>query len=202
MKTTIRTAGLFVATAAALTLAACNNNDTQAPATPAEPTAETAPLDPAAPNANAETGDIVAAASTSPEFTTLTSAIQAADLQDRLSGPGPFTVFAPTNAAFEQTPAATRTALLQPAQKGELTKILTYHVVPGRLTAADLQAQAAANNGVATLSTVQGEKLTARDAGNGQWELTDAKGGKAKITLADQTRSNGVVHVIDTVLMP
>jgi uncharacterized surface protein with fasciclin (FAS1) repeats len=202
MKTTIRTAGLFAAAAAALTLAACNNNDAQAPATPAEPTPEAAPVDPAAPTANAETGDIVAAASTSPEFTTLTSAIQAADLQGRLSGPGPFTVFAPTNAAFEKIPAATRTSLLQPAQKAELSKILTYHVVPGRLTAADLKAQATANNGVATLSTVQGEKLTARDAGNGQWELTDAKGNKAKITLADQTRSNGVVHVIDTVLMP
>ena len=201
MNTTVRTAGLFAAAAAALTLAACNNNNAHAPATPAEPTPETAPLNPSTTN-GAETSDIVAAASTSPEFTTLTSAIQSADLQGRLSGPGPFTVFAPTNAAFEKIPAATRTSLMQPAQKADLSKILTYHVVPGRLTAADLQAQAAANNGVATLSTVQGGKLTARDAGNGQWEVTDAKGNKAKITLADQTRSNGVVHVIDTVLMP
>ncbi|WP_292042083.1 MULTISPECIES: fasciclin domain-containing protein [unclassified Brevundimonas] len=201
MNTTVRTAGLFAAAAAALTLAACNNNNADAPATPAEPTPETAPLNPSTTN-GAETSDIVAAASTSPEFTTLTSAIQSADLQGRLSGPGPFTVFAPTNAAFEKIPAATRTSLMQPAQKADLSKILTYHVVPGRLTAADLQAQAAANNGVATLSTVQGGKLTARDAGNGQWEVTDAKGNKAKITLADQTRSNGVVHVIDTVLMP
>lgn len=201
MNTTVRTAGLFAAAAAALTLAACNNNNADAPATPAEPTPETAPLNPSATN-GAETSDIVAAASTSPEFTTLTSAIQSADLQGRLSGPGPFTVFAPTNAAFEKIPAATRTSLMQPAQKADLSKILTYHVVPGRLTAADLQAQAAANNGVATLSTVQGGKLTARDAGNGQWEVTDAKGNKSKITLADQTRTNGVVHVIDTVLMP
>ncbi|HEY4585136.1 MAG TPA: fasciclin domain-containing protein, partial [Brevundimonas sp.] len=83
-----------------------------------------------------------------------------------------------------------------------LTKVLTYHVVPGRLTAADLAAQAQANGGTATLTTVQGEKLTAKDAGGGKWELTDAKGGKAMITQADVAQSNGMVHIVDTVLMP
>jgi uncharacterized surface protein with fasciclin (FAS1) repeats len=198
MKT--RTAfGVIAASAAALTLAACGNNQNSENAAPtADPATSTpAPMSPVAP-----TEDIVAAASTAPDFTTLTAAIQSAGLAQRLSSPGPFTVFAPTNAAFDKIPAADRNALMQPAKKADLTKILTYHVVPGRLVAADLAAQAAANNGTATLTTVQGGKLTLRDAGGGKWEITDAKGGKATITMADQARTNGVVHVIDTVLMP
>lgn len=199
MLTTRKTAGLIVAAAAALTLAACgNNSSTQNSAPASEPASTPAPAaTPAAP-----TQDIIAAASTAPDFTTLTSAIQAADLQGRLSGTGPFTVFAPTNAAFDKIPAADRNALMQPAKKADLSKILTYHVVPGKLTSAELASLAAANNGVATLNTVQGGKLTLRDSGGGRWEVTDAKGGKAMITLADQVRTNGVVHVIDAVLMP
>lgn len=198
MMKTRNTAGLLVAAAAALTLAACGNNSSQPNSAPAnEPTTATPSPAPAIANS-----DIVAAASTAPEFTTLTSAIQSADLQSRLSGPGPFTVFAPTNAAFDKIPAADRTALMQPAQKADLAKILTYHVVPGRITSAELTSQAAATGGVATLSTIQGGKLTLRDTGGGRWEVTDAKGGKAMITLADQARTNGVVHVVDTVLMP
>ena len=192
-------ASLLVVAAATLTLAACGNNrdaDSSAPAT--DPAATPAP----APAPATPTADIVAAASTAPDFTTLTAAIQSADLQSRLSSAGPFTVFAPTNAAFDKIPAADRTALMQPAKKSDLTKILTYHVVPGRITSAELATQAAENGGTATLTTVQGGKLTLRDAGGGRWEVTDAKGNKATITLADQARTNGVVHVIDTVLMP
>ncbi|MNC66551.1 Fasciclin domain protein [compost metagenome] len=91
---------------------------------------------------------------------------------------------------------------MQPAQKAALTKILTYHVVPGRLTAADIAAEAQKGGGTASLTTVQGEKLTIRDAGGGRWTITDAKGGTSTITQADVGQSNGVVHVIDTVLMP
>src|SRR5690606_13374359 len=123
--------------------------------------------------------NIVTNASKASNLTTLVSAVQAAGLAETLQGTGPFTVFAPDNAAFEKIPAATREGLMQPAQKADLTKILTYHVVPGRLTAADLAAQAQANGGTATLTTVQGEKLMVKDAGGGKWELTDAKGGKA-----------------------
>ncbi len=199
MKT--RTAfGLIAASAAALTLAACGNN--QNSADNSAPTVDPATSTPAPMPAAAPTEDIVAAASTAPDFTTLTAAIQSAGLAQRLSSPGPFTLFAPTNAAFDKIPATDRNALMQPAKKADLTKILTYHVVPGRITAADLAAQAAANNGMATLTTVQGGKLSLRDAGGGKWEVTDAKGGKATITMADQARTNGVVHVIDTVLMP
>ena len=194
------TFGLIAASAAALTLAACGNNqnapEASAPATDPTITA------PASDVNTTPTADIVAAASTAPDFTTLTAAIQSADLSQRLAGPGPFTVFAPTNAAFDKIPAADRTALMQANKKADLTKILTYHVVPGRITAADLTTQAASNNGTASLTTVQGGKLSLRDAGGGRWEITDAKGGKAVITLADQARTNGVVHVIDTVLMP
>lgn len=198
MKT--RTAfGVIAASAAALTLAACGNNQNSENAAPmADPATST----PAPAPSMAPSEDIVVAASKAPDFTTLTAAIQSAGLVQRLSSPGPFTVFAPTNAAFDKIPAADRNALMQPDMKADLTKILTYHVVPGRLAAADLAAQAAANNGVATLTTVQGGKLTLRDAGGGKWEITDAKGGKATITMADQARTNGVVHVIDTVLMP
>lgn len=200
MTKTRSTAGILVAAAAALTLAACGNNNREADTTTAAPTADPATATATAPAT--ATQDIVAAASTAPDFTTLTAAIQSADLQRRLSGPGPFTVFAPTNAAFDKIPAADRTALMQPAKKADLTKILTYHVVPGRITAADLASQAASNAGVATLTTVQGGKLSLRDTGGGRWEITDAKGNKSAITLADQARTNGVVHVIDTVLMP
>jgi len=193
------TFGLIAGAAAALTLAACGNNSSTQNSAPANEPATPAP---ATTPAAAPTQDIVAAASTAPDFTTLTSAIQSAGLQQRLSGTGPFTVFAPTNAAFDKIPAADRNALMQLAKKADLSKILTYHVVPGKLTAADLATQAAANGGVATLTTVQGGKLTLRDTGGGRWEVTDAKGGKAMITVADQARTNGVVHVVDTVLMP
>jgi uncharacterized surface protein with fasciclin (FAS1) repeats len=147
------------------------------------------------------TRTIVQNASEASNLTTLVSAVTAAGLGETLSGPGPFTVFAPTNEAFEKIPAATRTKLMEPAQKQQLTGILTYHVVPGRLTAADLTKQIQDGGGTATLTTVNGAKLTAK-AANGGVQLTDAAGGTSMVTQADVMQSNGVVHVIDTVVMP
>ena len=143
--------------------------------------------------------NIVQVAIEAGSFNTLVAAVKAAGLVETLSGPGPFTVFAPTDAAFAKLPAGTVEALL--ADKQKLTSILTYHVVPGRLTAGDIQAMAARNHGAAMLKTVQGEKLTVkRIAGN--WFVIDAKGGKSRITIPNVMQSNGVIHVIDTVLMP
>jgi uncharacterized surface protein with fasciclin (FAS1) repeats len=122
------------------------------------------------------------------------AAVKAAGLVDTLSSAGPFTVFAPTNAAFAKLPAGTVDSLVQPANKPTLTKILTYHVVPGKLSASAL------NNG-RVLTTVQGERLTVVKRGN-MVHLRDAKGGEAMVTIADVNQSNGVIHVIDTVLMP
>lgn len=144
---------------------------------------------------------IVANAMNSKDHTTLVAAVKAAGLVDTLSGPGPFTVFAPTNAAFAKLPAGTVDTLVKPENKAALTKILTYHVVAGRMTAADLKANAMAHGGKAMLKTVQGETLTVSKAGMG-WKVTDAKGGSAMITIADVMQSNGVIHVVDTVLMP
>lgn len=137
----------------------------------------------------------------SPNHTTLVTAVQAAGLVDTLKGAGPFTVFAPTNAAFGKLPAGTVEGLLKPESKGALTGILTYHVVPGRLMAADVVRAIQAGGGSATVTTVQGGKLTARLAGGGV-VLTDAKGGTSRITATDLSARNGVVHVIDTVVMP
>ena len=194
-----------VSAAALLTLSACNNNaeepTTAAPAeaTPMAP-ASTDPVvggAPMSPNAT-----IVANAAKASNLTTLVSAVQAAGLAETLGGSGPFTVFAPDNGAFDKIPAATREGLMAPAGKDGLTKILTYHVVPGRLTAADLAAQAQANGGKASLTTVQGGTLTVMANADGSVTLTDAKGGTSKVTQADVLQSNGVVHVIDTVVMP
>lgn len=147
------------------------------------------------------TKDIIDNAVNSKDHTTLVAAVKAAGLVDTLKGPGPFTVFAPTNQAFAKLPAGTVDTLLKPENKAQLTSVLTYHVVPGKLSAADLMAQAKANGGKVTLTTVQGEPLTAWVQGPHVW-LQDAKGGKAKVTIADVNQSNGVIHVIDTVLMP
>ena len=144
---------------------------------------------------------IVENASKSADHTTLVSAVKAAGLVDTLSGAGPFTVFAPTNAAFAKLPAGAVDGLMKPAMKADLKKVLTYHVVAGKLTAADIAAKIKAGNGKAELTTVQGEKLTAMESG-GKIMLTDAKGGTATVTQGDVMQSNGVVHVVDTVLMP
>ncbi len=147
------------------------------------------------------TKTIVENASKSADHTTLVSAVKAAGLVETLSGPGPFTVFAPTDAAFAKLPAGAVDGLLKPAAKADLTKVLTYHVVPGTMTAAQLTAAITAGNGKAELTTVQGTKLTATEAG-GTITLTDSKGGKSIVTQGDVTQSNGVVHVVDTLLMP
>ena len=144
---------------------------------------------------------IVQNAVNSKDHTTLVAAVKAASLVDTLSSPGPFTVFAPTNAAFGKLPPGTVDTLVKPENKGTLTKVLTYHVVPGRLSAMDLQVLAKAGGGKAMLKTAQGETLTVT-AKNGAVWLTDAKGGMSKVTIANVYQSNGVIHVVDTVLMP
>ncbi|OYU16076.1 MAG: fasciclin [Alphaproteobacteria bacterium PA4] len=145
--------------------------------------------------------DIVDNAVNSADHTTLVAAVKAADLVATLKSPGPFTVFAPTNAAFAKLPTGTVETLVKPENKATLTKILTYHVVPGKMTAGAIVAAIKAGGGKAELTTVQGEKLTASLMGKGVM-LTDAKGGMAMVTIADVNQSNGVIHVIDTVLMP
>jgi uncharacterized surface protein with fasciclin (FAS1) repeats len=147
------------------------------------------------------TKTIVENAVNSADHTTLVAAVKAAGLVDTLSSPGPFTVFAPTNAAFGKLPAGTVDTLVKPENKATLTTILTYHVVPGRMTAADLGAAIAKGGGKATLTTAQGGTLTAWMKGKEVW-LTDAKGGMSQVTQSDVGQSNGVIHVVDTVLMP
>jgi uncharacterized surface protein with fasciclin (FAS1) repeats len=147
------------------------------------------------------TRDIVDNAVNSKDHTTLVAAVKAAGLVDTLKSPGPFTVFAPTNMAFGKLPAGTVDTLVKPENKATLTKILTYHVVPGKLSAMDIAEKAKANGGKAMYKTVQGQNLTIWQK-DGAWMVGDAKGGMAKITIADVNQSNGVIHVIDTVLMP
>jgi uncharacterized surface protein with fasciclin (FAS1) repeats len=145
--------------------------------------------------------DIIDNAVNSADHTTLVAAVKAAGLVDTLKGPGPFTVFAPTNAAFAALPAGTVDTLLKPENKPTLTKILTYHVVPGRLDSTAIAARIRAGGGSATLTTVQGEPLKAWMQG-GNVVLTDAKGNTATVTTANVYQSNGVIHVVDKVLMP
>lgn len=144
---------------------------------------------------------IVANAVNSPVHTTLVAAVKAADLVDTLSGEGPFTVFAPTDAAFAKLPAGTVETLVMPQNKSTLQSVLTYHVVPGRVTAPDLMGLIEAGGGRATLTTVQGAPLYASVSGS-MVMLTDAKGNSGYVTQADVMQSNGVIHVVDTVLMP
>ena len=145
--------------------------------------------------------DIIDNAVNSADHTTLVAAVKAAGLVDTLNGAGPFTVFAPTNAAFARLPAGTVETLVKPENKDTLTGILTYHVVPGRITAGQIASMAARHRGTATLKTVQGETLRFRKSGSA-WTVVDAKGGSARITIANVMQSNGVIHVINRVLMP
>jgi uncharacterized surface protein with fasciclin (FAS1) repeats len=147
------------------------------------------------------TMNIVENAVNSPEHTTLVAAVKAAGLVDTLSGAGPFTVFAPTNAAFAKLPAGTVDTLLLPQNRQMLQSVLTYHVVPGRLTAADLMSMIAQGGGQARLTTAQGGILTARMMGN-RIMLVDSKGGMSHVTQGNVMQSNGVIHVVDTVVMP
>ena len=145
--------------------------------------------------------DVVDIAIGSDAHTTLVAAVKAADLVGTLKGEGPFTVFAPTNDAFAKLPKGTVESLLEPKSKDQLTGILTYHVVAGNMDAAAVVAAIKAGKGKAVVTTVNGEKLTAMMDGDNVM-LMDAKGGKAMVTAVDLKGSNGVVHVIDTVLMP
>ncbi len=145
--------------------------------------------------------NIVQNAANSADHTTLVAAVQAAGLADTLSGAGPFTVFAPTNAAFDRLPAGTVDTLLQPQNRAQLTNVLTYHVVPGRTTAAELMRLIDAGGGTATLTTVQGGTLRARMQG-GAVVLVDGAGGTATVTQADVMQSNGIIHVTNAVSLP
>ncbi len=144
---------------------------------------------------------IVQNAVNSPIHKTLVAAVKAAGLVDTLNSAGPFTVFAPTDDAFNKLPAGTVDTLVKPENKDTLVKILTYHVVPGRITSKQMEKMIKKGGGKATLKTVQGEELTATMS-DGKIMLTDAKGGMATITTADVYQSNGIIDVIDTVLMP
>src|SRR5579862_8928033 len=148
------------------------------------------------------TKNIIENAVNSADHTTLVAAVKAAGLVDTLQGPGPFTVFAPTNEAFAKLPAGTVDELLKPENKATLTKILTYHVVSGRWSAAELKKQIKAGNGMATLTTVEGGKLWASMQDGSHIMLKDEKGGTALVTIPNVFQSNGVIHVIDSVVMP
>ncbi|RZJ64950.1 MAG: fasciclin domain-containing protein [Flavobacterium sp.] len=144
--------------------------------------------------------NIVENAMNSKDHTTLVAAVKAAGLVETLQGKGPFTVFAPTNAAFDKLPKGTVETLLKPENKKMLQGVLTYHVVSGKWSAADVMAAIKKGNGKAEVATVQGGKLWFKMDGKDVWVM-DEKGGKAKVTIADVNQSNGVIHVIDTVLM-
>ena len=204
-KTLIATAVLACVVTAC---SAKNEAEAAAPMVEAAPAAEMPAAMPEAP-ANPMVGgaemfadkDIIDNAVNSKDHTTLVAAVKAAGLVDTLKGAGPFTVFAPVNAAFDALPAGTVDTLLKPEMKGDLTKVLTYHVVPGKIDAATLVGLIQAGGGTATVTTVQGGTLTATLAGESV-NLTDAKGNVATVTTADVMQSNGVIHVVDKVLMP
>lgn len=148
-----------------------------------------------------KTKNIVENAMNSKDHTTLVAAVKAAGLVETLQGKGPFTVFAPTNAAFDMLPAGTVDTLLKPENKAMLTKILTYHVVAGNMDSKKIMKAIKKGGGKAMFKTVAGGMLTATMEGN-TLVLTDEKGGKSKVTIANVKQSNGVIHVVDTVLMP
>ena len=148
-----------------------------------------------------KTKTIVENAVNSADHTTLVAAVKAAGLVDTLSGKGPFTVFAPTNAAFEALPAGTVDTLLKPENKATLTKVLTYHVIAGNFSSKDVVNAIKKGNGTATFKTVSGGTLKAMLDGNSV-VLMDEKGGKSRVTIADVKQSNGVIHVVDAVLLP
>ena len=147
------------------------------------------------------TKDIIDNAVNSKDHTTLVAAVKAAGLVETLKGPGPFTVFAPTNAAFAALPAGTVDGLLKPESKPALTKVLTYHVVAGKMDAAALAKAISAGGGKAMLKTVSGGTLTAMASGS-TVTVMDESGGTATVTIADVIQSNGVIHVVDKVLLP
>jgi uncharacterized surface protein with fasciclin (FAS1) repeats len=190
---------LALAVLSAVALSACMSNPSMAShadtamAMPANPIVGGAPM--------YASKDIIDNAVNSKDHTTLVAAVKAAGLVDTLKGAGPFTVFAPTNAAFAALPAGTVDTLLKPENKATLSKILTYHVVSGRLDSTALAERIRAGGGSATLTTVQGEPLKVGMRGD-LVVLTDAKGNTSTVTTADVNQKNGVIHVVDSVLMP
>jgi len=146
--------------------------------------------------------NIIENAVNSADHTTLVAAVKAAGLVDTLSGPGPFTVFAPTNAAFAALPAGTVDTLLMPQNKGQLSKVLTYHVVAANAMSSDIAGMIAADGGAHAVTTVAGNTLIVRSTPTGGITITDESGGTANVTIADVKQSNGVIHVIDKVLLP
>ena len=205
---------LTAAVAGALSIGAAATAQTSAPATNAPATAAPSTAAPAAPSAPAATQNptvggvamdatrpITVNAAAAPNLSTLVAAVKAAGLATTLSGPGPFTVFAPTNDAFTRLAPGTVDTLLKPENKATLAKVLTYHVVPGTLTFADLQAKAKANNGKVVLTTVEGEPLTL-DVSATAVQLTDVNGNKSYVETPDVRQSNGVVHVVNGVVLP
>lgn len=177
----------------ALTLAACDRGE-------APPAQEKADVPATPPGAAA--GTVLMLAQRDPDFTTLVSAIQTAGMEGTLGGAGPFTVFAPNNAAFEKVPAARRDALTAPEGRADLRRLLTYHVVPARLDAAALIQRIQAGGGSMVLTTMQGGTLTARTNADGSITLTDATGGVSRVVETDMVASNGVIHAVDTVAAP
>jgi uncharacterized surface protein with fasciclin (FAS1) repeats len=146
--------------------------------------------------------NIIQNAVNSKDHTTLVAAVKAAGLVDTLQGAGPFTVFAPTNEAFKKLPDGTVDTLLKPENKQKLTNVLTYHVVPGRMTAVSLMKAVKDGGGMAKLKTVEGAELTVKQPSAGKLTVTDAKGDVATVTIGDVMQSNGIIHVVDTVLLP
>ena len=210
----MKTGLMFTTAAAALALVACSQTATTTDTATDTGMATDAAADPMADGsanmaANPMVGGaammadqtIVTNASNAPNLTTLVSAVKQAGLVDTLSGAGPFTVFAPTNDAFDKVDKATLDGLMKPANKDALTKVLTYHVVPGKLTAADLAAKIQQGNGTATLKTVEGEDLTLTMDGS-NIKVAGKGGSSAIVSTADVMQSNGVVHVVDGVLTP
>ncbi len=147
------------------------------------------------------TRNIIQNAVNSKDHTTLVAAVKAANLVETLQGSGPFTVFAPTNAAFDKLPAGTVETLVKPENKGTLTKILTYHVISGKWNAESIAKMIKEGGGSVTLKTISGGTLTAWMKGD-KLVLTDEKGGTSTVTIKDVNQSNGVIHVVDAVLMP
>ncbi len=188
---------ILLASAATVSLAACAQEATDASA---EGTVEEGAADAMAADAD-EATTIVGVAQGNENFSTLVTAVTTADLGETLSGEGPFTVFAPTNDAFSKVDPETLSALLTPEKKDDLAALLTYHVVAGKLTAADVAKAITDGGGTATLTTVQGGELKASMDGENV-VLEDAAGGKSTVTMVDVEASNGVIHAIDTVVMP
>lgn len=193
--TAIRAAPALLAAATLMTLAACDREAARESQKSPGPTT-TAAATPAS------TDTVLAVAERDPDFTTLVSALQTAGVSATLNGPGPFTIFAPTNEAFEKIPAADRDALTRPEGQAELRQLLTYHVIPARLDAASLVQRIQAGGGALGLTTLQGGVLTARVDANGSVLLTDAAGGQLRVVEADLAASNGVIHAVDTVAAP